>query len=418
MRVSLAYGRNNLSVEVPDDSVVVSPPVVRGLADPQGGLVQALRAPTAGRPLADALRGARSVAVVFPDLTRPMPNRVVLPPLLAEIERAGLGPERITLVCATGTHRHATPEEMAELIGPDIFARYRVHDHSATGDENVEVGTLDGVKVLLDRHYLEADARILTGFVEPHFFAGYSGGFKGICPGVAGLETIMECHSPSRIADEHATWLTIEQNPVQDFLRQAAALAPANFSVDVTINRSAELTGIFTGELPDSHDAARDFVDRTAVARSPRHFEVVLVTNGGYPLDRNLYQATKGMAAAERVVANGGSVVLAAECRDGLPGDGRFAEILRRTRSWKELVDPSAPKEADWWAAQVLGRVRAKADVAVYSEGLSDEDITTAHLEPARDVETAVRKALERAGDGAGLAVLPDGPFTVANVVG
>ena len=187
------------------------------------------------------------------------------------------------------------------------------------------MGRVDGTPVRIDRHYVEADVRILTGFVEPHFFAGFSGGPKGACPGLAGLETILEAHSPRRISDPRATWLVTEGNPVHDFVRAAVALAPPAFSVDVAINQRRQLTAVFGGPLPHGHSAACRFVEETSVQSVGARFDVVLSTNGGYPLDRNLYQAVKGMAAAERVVRAGGTIVMAAECLDGTPDGGSFA---------------------------------------------------------------------------------------------
>src|SRR5213078_3827714 len=187
----------------------------------------------------------------------------------------GVVPDRVTLLCANGSHRLATPDEMAALIGPDLLSRYRVHDHAATDPDHVDVGRVDGVAVRIDRRYVEADVRILTGFVEPHFFAGFSGGPKGVCPGVAALETILECHSPTRIADPRATWTVLDGNPVHDFVRAAAALAPADLELDVAINDDRGVTAVFA----NAHRDACAFVEHTSVQRVPGRFDVVLSTN-------------------------------------------------------------------------------------------------------------------------------------------
>jgi len=224
MRAELPYGRHGTSVEVPDDAQVVVPVDEPGLADEATAIMDALRRPLSGPPLRDLVPGAARVAVVFPDLTRPMPNRSVLPPLLAELARAGVPTSSITLLCATGTHRQATGEEMEELIGADLVAGYTVIDHDATDeDAHLQVGAVDGTPVLLQRQYVEADLRIITGFVEPHFFAGFSGGPKAVCPGLAAGGTILEAHHPRRIADGRATFVTRAGNPVHDFVRAATA---------------------------------------------------------------------------------------------------------------------------------------------------------------------------------------------------
>jgi nickel-dependent lactate racemase len=413
--VRLAYGRQGLVARVPDDATVIAPTDLPGLADEAAAVLEALRAPTSGPPLADLVGRRDRVAVVFPDLTRPMPNRTVLPPLLAELERLGAGPDRVELLCATGTHRQATPQEMTELVGEEIVSRYAIHDHRGDDEAHVEVGTVDGTPILIDPRYVEADVRILTGFVEPHFFAGFSGGPKGMCPGLAATETILEAHSPARIADRRATWLVTEGNPVHDFVRAAAALAPPTLSVDVAINRTRRLTAVFAGALPDGHRAACAFVEESAVQGVDRRFDVVLTTNAGYPLDRNLYQAVKGMAAAERVVTDGGTIVMAAACVDGLPDGGAFARLLAAAADGDALAGSGGLSEPDRWQVQVLGRVLQRADVWLRTDGLDPDGVRGAHLRPVDDVSAAVAEALAAAGPRARLCVLPEGPLTVVS---
>jgi nickel-dependent lactate racemase len=429
--VRLAYGRDGIVARVPDDAVVVTATELPGLAHEAAAVVDALGAPVEGPPLAELLGAAARhvarqgsgraprVAVVFPDLTRPMPNRTVLPPLLGELDRLGVPPDRVDLLCATGTHRPATPDEMVELVGPDIARRYAIHQHraEAPASEHVEVGRVDGVAVRIDRRYVEADVRILTGFVEPHFFAGFSGGPKGACPGLAALATILEAHSPSRISDPRSTWLVTEGNPVHDFVRAATALAPPALSLDVAINQRRQLTAVFAGPLPAGHVAACRFVERTSVQKVGPPFDVVLSTNGGYPLDRNLYQAVKGMAAAERVVRAGGTIVMAAECADGTPAGGAFARLLADASASDDLDAAEASRETDRWQTQVLGRVLRHAPVWLHTRGLTDDEVRGAFLRPVADVTDAVAEALDAAGAGGGarLGVLPYGPLTVAS---
>ena len=306
----------------------------------------ALRSPLAGPPLADRVRSGDHVAVVFPDLTRPMPNRTVLPPLLAELARAGVPDDHITLLCATGTHRQASPAEMEELIGADVLARYALVDHDATSDAHLPVGEVDGTPILLQREYVEADVRIVTGFVEPHFFAGFSGGPKGVCPGLAATETILEAHHPRRIADARSTFVTRAGNPVHDFVRAAAALAPPDLSVDVAINRARRVTAVFAGPLPTRTTPPVRTSEASAVRRVDAPFDLVVSTNGGYPLDRNLYQSVKGMAAAERIVRDEGIVIMAAACEDGVPAGGAFARLLGGATTPAELIGAAGRSRA------------------------------------------------------------------------
>jgi nickel-dependent lactate racemase len=416
VRVQLAYGRHGTSVEVPEGAEVVAPLNEPGLQDEAASVTAALRRPLAGPPLQELAAGARRIAVVFPDLTRPMPNRTVLPPLLAELARGGVPDSRITLLCATGTHRQATAAEMEELVGPEIVARYAIVDHDGTSEDHVGVGAVDGTPVLLQREYVEADVRIITGFVEPHFFAGFSGGPKAVCPGLAANSTILEAHHPRRIADDRATFVTREGNPVHDFVRAAVALAPPHLSVDVAINRSRQVTSVFAGPLGAAHNAACAHVQSSAVRVVAAPFDLVVSTNGGYPLDRNLYQAVKGMAAAERIVRPGGCIVMAADCEDGVPAGGAFARLLADARTPADLIGVSGAPELDRWQAQVLGRVLARAEVHLFANGLAPAALPSALLTRVSDLDGAVTSACARLGPGARVAVMPEGPLTVATV--
>ena len=416
MRAQLAYGRHGTSVEVPDGAEVIAPLDEPGLHDEAASVTAALRRPLAGPPLHELASGATRIAVVFPDLTRPMPNRTVLPPLLAELARGGVPDDRITLLCATGTHRQATAAEMEELVGPEIVARYTIVDHDGTSEDHLGVGTVDGTSVLLQREYVEADLRIITGFVEPHFFAGFSGGPKAVCPGLAANSTILEAHHPRRIADVRATFVTRAGNPVHDFVRAAVALAPPHLSVDVSINRARQVTSVFAGPLAVAHNAACAHVQSTAVRVVSAPFDLVVSTNGGYPLDRNLYQAVKGMAAAERIVRPGGCIVMAAACEDGVPAGGAFARLLADARTPADLMGASGAPELDRWQAQVLGRVLARAEVQLFADGLARDALPSALLTLVSDLDGVVSTACARLGPGARVAVMPEGPLTVATV--
>lgn len=415
MKVHLAYGVGGLDVDVPDSSNVVVPVEPAALPDERGALLAAFETPVSGPPLSSLVAPGQHVVVVFPDITRPMPNKTVLPPLLERLEQLGAATSDILLLCSTGTHREATPAEMEALIGADLLRRYRVKQHVATAAaDHTRVGTVDGVDIMLDRAYVEADLRIVTGFVEPHFFAGYSGGLKAVCPGVAALETVLEAHSPRRIGDPRATFTITVGNPVHDFVRAAAALLPPSFAVDVALDSQRRLTAVFAGALPASHGAACAYVEETAVRRVPRLYDVVVSTNSGFPLDRNLYQSVKGMAAAERIVRPGGTIVMAAECRDGIPKEGRFGEMLQRATTIEELASTAGSSVLDRWSSQVLGRILEKCRVQLRSDGLDEITIRRAFMEPIRDVSAALRSLVGDSGDRASVAVLPFGPLTVA----
>jgi len=305
---------------------------------------------------------------------------------------------------------------MAELVGQGIVDRYRIIDHDANSDDHVRVGEVDGVAVRLLRAYVEADLRIICGFVEPHFFAGFSGGPKAVCPGLAATETILEAHHPRRIVDRAATFVTRMGNPVHDFVRAAVDLAPPQCSLDVTINRDRAITGVFAGPLNVAHDAACAFAQDSAVQTVEAPFDVVVTTNGGFPLDRNLYQAVKGMAAAERIVVPGGVIVAAAQCLDGIPTPGAFAQVMGSARQPADLLGADGAPELDRWQAQVLGRVLERSSVWLYSDGLGDELGSGSLLRLVDDMNSAIAEAMATRGEGARIAILPEGPLTVATV--
>src|SRR3954467_12004626 len=398
MQVELAYGEDGLVIEVPDDAEVVVPRDPPGLANEETAVREAVR------PWLRNL--VPPVAVVFPDLTRPFPHKTVLPPLLSELARVGHRRDAVRLMCATGTHRQGTDAEMRALVGDEIVDRYPIHDHVAADlDAHSPVGEVDGVPILIDKAYLECRSQIVTGFVEPHFFAGFSGGPKAVCPGLAALPTVLEAHSPARIAHASATWLSMRGNPVHDFVRAATALAPPNLSVDVTINGVGGLTGIWVSPLPHGHRAACAFVEQTAVTHLDRPADVVVTTNAGHPLDPNLYQAVKGLAAAERVVADGGTIVAAAACVDGVPSGSHFADLL----SQPDFLDVDSTP--DQWQLQVLGRVLRRARVLLHSDGLGDDEIRAAHLEPVDDISRTIHDLAPSR-----LCGLPRGPMPVVSV--
>jgi len=280
----------------------------------------------------------------------------------------------------------------------------------------VHVGeTTTGVSVYLNRLWLDADLRITTGFVEPHFFAGFSGGPKMIAPGLAGLQTTLTLHDARRIGHPMATWGVTEGNPIHDDVREIARMTGVHFALDVTLNR-AQITGVFAGELFAEHRAACAAAKRDVMRRVDSPFDVVLTTNAGYPLDQNLYQAVKGMSAAAKVVKRHGTIVCAAECRDGLPAHGSYGAVLASRSSPRELlamIQAPGYSRPDQWQVQIQAQVQLKAAVMVKTRGLTPEAVRAAHFQPVDDVTAAVSDAMRSAGPEATLCVLPHGPQTI-----
>jgi nickel-dependent lactate racemase len=416
VRTHLQYGRDGLEVEIPSENVtVVTPRHVEGLPDEAAGFREAVRSPLGARPLREVVRARHRVAVVIPDITRPLPTERLLPWLFAELSH--VPPERFVIVNGTGSHRDNTPEELAAMVGRDVFARYRVVNHTAHETKGlVAVGrSPDGEPVLMSREYVEADRRIVLGFIEPHFMAGFSGGYKGIFPAVADIASIMRYHDARTIGDPRSTWGLLEGNPTQALIRHNGALVPLDFCINVTLNRDRRITRFFCGDPLAAHQAGCAFSKSTAMAACARPFPIVVTTNSGYPLDQNLYQTVKGMSAAAQVVAEGGYIATASRCNDGFPAHGNFKKLLFEHDSPKALLDTiCAPGFSmyDQWEAQLLALIRLKARVGLYSE-IPPAEVERAHLEPLADVTAGVARELARIGRDAPVAVLPEGPMTI-----
>ena len=422
MRVRLAYGRSGLVIEVPRErTTVVEPIQAPALEDPAEALIAALRRPVAGPPLRELAKPGQTVAISVCDITRAQPRREMVGAVLGELDGI-VPPEDVTILIATGTHRANTPNELRAMLGDEILAACRVINHDARDDSSlVDMGESgNGVPTRLCRHWLEADLRITTGFVEPHFFAGFSGGPKMVAPGLAGLDTVLTLHDAARVGDPRSTWGIIDDNPLHSDIRAIAARPEAapHFSVDVLLDRQQKITHVFAGELFAMHRGACAAAKPIAMRATGHRFEVVVTTNSGYPLDQNLYQAVKGMSAAAQVVAEGGTILCAAECSDGIPDHGRYAELLRRGDSPAELlaqIEARPVAEPDQWQVQVQALIQRRARVLVKADGLSAEQLAAAHFEPAPDLDAAVAECVAPQPN-ARICVLPEGPQTIPYV--
>jgi lactate racemase len=421
VKVELAYGSEGLTVDLPGDrTTVVEPLHPQAAPDGRTEVLDALRRPIAGAPLREVVRGARSVAISICDGTRPQPRQIVVPAILDELEGL-VRLEDVVVLVATGTHRANTNEELRAMLGDEVLASVRVLNHDARDDATLTwMGRFGAeVPVWLNSEWARADVRITTGFVEPHFFAGFSGGPKLVAPGLAGLETTLTLHDAARIGHPDARWGVTEGNPVHDDVRAIAAATGTHFSLDVVLDGEQRIARAFGGELFAMHAAACALVRETAMRAVPRRFDVVLTTNSGFPLDQNLYQAVKGMSAAAQVVRPGGTIVCAAECRDGFPSHGSYREELTAAASPAALLQAIAARTEtvpDQWQIQIQAAIQSRSRVIVHTSYLSDAELAEAHLEQTPDVEATVRRLLDDAGPDGRVCVLPYGPLTVPYV--
>jgi len=415
MKVNLAYGSGHLPIEVPDDrTTVIEPAHIDGLADEKAAVLDALQNPIGSQPLLERISPDAKICIAFTDITRATPNDRIIPWLL---EHLGGPNDNITLLNQLGTHRPNTREELETMLTREVVANYRVLNHEPENPEAlVQVGTTaDGTPALLNRHIVEADLRIITGFIEPHFFAGFSGGVKGIMPGCAGLETVMSNHGAKNISDPQATFGVTVGNPLWEELRDIALKTGPSFLLNITLNEQRDITNVFAGDIIEAHKTGCVFVKKSAMQPLEQPFDIVVTTNSGYPLDLNLYQGVKGMSAGARVLKEGGTLILAAECREGVPDGSPLDDLLRSAGSIEEILAMlSTPGfvRPEQWQAQIQALVQRRAEVLVCCE-LDDATLRACHLAPCADINAEVAKRLAKLGADARVAVLPQGPLTI-----
>ncbi len=422
MKIRLAYGKNGLDINLEDawNVQVVEPGYLPGLPEPRLALRQALQKPAGAPGLAGLARPSDRVGIIVNDITRATPNPLILQALLDELQH--VPDDHITLFIALGTHRQVSAEELTRLVGAEFAGRLRIVQNDCF-DQATQVNlglTRQGHPAWINWELAQCDLKILTGFIEPHFFAGFSGGGKAVMPGMAGLATVMANHCAANIAHPQATWGVTHGNPIWEEVMEVAHKVDPTFLLNVTLNRDKQITGVFAGDLDAAHAQGVEFARKTAMARVEQPFDIVVTSNSGYPLDLNLYQSVKGMSAAAQVVRPGGAIVIASECWDGIPSHGLYGELLRTSASPQELLDkilqPGFSRQ-DQWEAQVQAQIQLKADVYIYTDHLSPEQIRLALLKPAASVESALAELVERYGKDARICVLPEGPLTIPYIV-
>jgi len=415
------YGKSFLELDVPEVNLasVVESRFVKAAEDPEGEIVRALNNPIGSSRAEDLVKREDMVALIVSDITRPAPNQLMVPPLIEALRKVGLKGENLEIIVANGLHRSPSGREMEELLGRRVLEEVAVVNHNARDDEQlVETGrTSFGTLVTLNRRVVEADSVIVTGLIEPHFFAGYSGGRKSILPGVAGEESIFQNHSFRMIGHPKARYGILRGNPIHEDSVEAAKPVKLKFMVNVVLNRERQVLGAFAGDFFGAHEAGVRFLEGLVKVPTPRRADIVVTTNGGYPLDRNLYQAVKGMATGELVVKEGGVIILMAECIDGVEHTG-FQRLMEGAKTPKEVLDTIREKEpiGDQWEAQVLARILQRAEVIVVSKGVKDSTIEDMLMTPASTPEEALNLALSKMGKNAKVVAVPEGPFIIPHI--
>ena len=417
-KVELAYGKTGLAIAVPESAMVIEPRHLAALADDKAAVVEAMRNPMGTPPLKSMVGSTDTVAIVISDITRPTPNYKLVPWILEEL---GHVPRKnFVIINGLGSHRANTENELVAMLGREIVDTVRIENHDAFDDDKlVHVGRNSyGSEVFFNKTYVEAKFKIVTGFIEPHFFAGFSGGPKGINPGVAGINTILDFHNAEMIGHPLSTWGVIEGNILQDAATQNCLMAKPNFMLNVTLNGEKQITGVFAGDVIAAHREGCRFVKETAMYAVDAPFDIVITTNSGYPLDQNLYQTVKGMSAAAQIIRQGGAIISASECSDGVPDHGNYAKILKMRETAGELLEMICEPQFrlfDQWQVQVQAMVQLKADCYLFST-LDPQIVKNAKFTPIDSVEATLQQLCHKIGPQVRIAVLPLGPLTIPYV--
>lgn len=416
MKIKLDYGQAGLEIDLSGvNATIIRPTFVEGLPDEAAAFKEAIRNPIGSKPVREIIQSGEKVAVVIPDITRALPNERLLTWLFDELDHVPAG--NFVIISGTGSHRGNTEEEWVRMVGERIYRNYRCvnHDSADQGTHALAGNSPFGYEVHFNREYVEADRRILMGFIEPHFMAGFSGGYKAVFPGITDIDAIMHYHNAENIGHAQSTWGILDNNPTQDNVRAGGAILPVDLLINITLNNRHQITRFFLGDPIEAHEEGCAFCKKTAMAGCSEAFPVVITSNSGYPLDQNLYQSVKGLSAASQILADDGLILLAARCNDGFPAHGNFRRFLQEHDSAQAMLDTICTpgfRQMDQWQVQILARILVRGSVALLSE-LDPEDVLKAHLEPIQDLKHRLHQELEKRGWDTAVAVLPEGPMTI-----
>lgn len=426
MIVHMPYGKTLLSLDLPDDRVVaiLQSKSFNALLDEKKIIQDALNNPVGCSRLVDLSLNRRSVCIIVSDYTRATPNRLLLPPIIESLKEAGVKTGEIKILVAYGLHKPAPRELLKEFLGAEIIEEMEVIDHDAEREADlVHIGkTSFGTKLSVNRHVVNSDLVILTGLIEPHFFAGYSGGRKSILPGVAGREAIFNNHGYRMIMHPLARYGVLEGNPIhEDMVESIKMIKREMYVVNVVIDKGHRVVGAFAGDVFEAHLRGVRFLDEHVRVKSPMKADIVVTSNGGYPLDRDLYQAVKGMATGELVVRDGGVIIVFAECIDGVGrGHEEFYRLMAEAKSPDEVLERIKREEPikDQWEAQILARILKTAKIILVTKNIKHNVIEEMHMVPASSPEEAIEEAYKIAGEKPNIIVIPEGPYVIPCVEG
>lgn len=417
MKVELLFGEGVIEIEVPQWVTLLEIKDVPPLTNPIEEVQESLKSPIGTPPLKEIAKGKKDACIVISDITRPAPNRVFLPSLLKELEESGIPREKIKILIATGMHRPNEGEELQYLVGQEIKENYQIINHRCDKREDlILIDTIDGAPIEINRHYLNSDLKILTGLIEPHFYAGYSGGRKSILPGISSFETMKYMHSYEMIAHPNVRNCILENNPFHEYGLRVAEKAGVEFILNVVINKKREIAGVFSGHYNMAHLEGCRLVEKYSVQHIPRPADVVITSGGGFPLDATFYQMSKPIICARDILKKGGTIILACECREGLGGP-EFSGILQQISKPEEFFEIYSRPEnflKDQWCAQnIFQGLEHAGRIFVYSTGLRGTAIKAKGITIVDDIQDTIYKIIR---EGMEVVVVPEGPYVVGMI--
>ena len=418
MKANLLCGKETIRLELPDATLLIENKPAEALVNPEAAVLDALLHPIGTPPLKEIARGRKNACIVISDITRPVPNKIILPPLLNTLEEAGIAAENIIILIATGMHRPNLGDELRSMVGKEIMNNYKILNHYCKKTEELrKISIIDGAPIEINSHYLDADLKILTGLIEPHFYAGFSGSRKSILPGIASFETMKFMHSFKVIDQLQQANCRLENNLFHQYAMEVTEITGVDFILNVVINKERKLAGVFGGHYDLAHQAGCRFVTEHAVANLAEKMDLVVTSAGGYPLDATFYQVSKCLIAAQDILKESGTIVVTCGCEEGL-GSEEFCNIMRSNPTPADFnLHHSDPDNfvIDQWCAQNIYQALAHASkIFIYSPGLSEEDVAKFQGIKVTDCQATVDDLLKTHKN---VAVIPDGPYVVGKIV-
>ncbi len=414
MKIKIDYGKNGIYMNLPDHSTVLRPLQSKELSNPYKAIFDSTSNPINSKPLESLYKKGMIVGVSVCDHTRAQPRNEVIRTIINKFQ--GILKDDLLIFIATGSHRQSNVSEIDEMFDEEILSKVTVINHNSENSQDLDfIGkTSKKTPIELNKLWISCDLKITTGFVEPHFFAGFSGGPKMIAPGLAGIDTITTLHNYERIINKNSTWGITNGNPIHEEILEISNIAKPDFSIDLTLNRKNQITNVFSGNIEDEHKSACIYVKKNAMQKTDRLYDIVITSNSGYPLDQNIYQSIKGISAAAQITKPGGSIISVSECIDGFPYTSNYEKLLKMHKNPKEFlkyIKVNDTKIPDQWQFQIQSQIQNKTKIYLFSK-LNEKDVSDAHLIYTDNVEQLVMELSSKITKPS-ICILPEGPQTI-----